>query len=64
MSAVVITDMQCVIDKCLLNPKSSAALQVPPVVLGYKVDDGRPPSVSVYITLQPRLAPIDTDDQL
>jgi hypothetical protein len=32
-------------------------LDVPPVLLGYVQGSGRPPSLALYLTLQPRLAP-------
>lgn len=32
-------------------------LDVPPVILGYHSASARPASLSVYITLKPRLAP-------
>jgi coiled-coil and C2 domain-containing protein 2A len=36
---------------------------VPPVIIGYDQDSGRPPSLHVYITLRPRLAPPVTSSE-
>jgi hypothetical protein len=36
---------------------SALQLDVPPVLLGYVQGSGRPPSLALYLTLQPRLAP-------
>lgn len=32
-------------------------VDVPPVLFGYVADTGRPPSLALYLTLKPRLAP-------
>jgi len=36
-------------------------LDVPPVLLGYVADNGRPASLALYLTLKPRLVPPAAD---
>jgi hypothetical protein len=46
--------------RCVAAPLQ---LDVPPVLLGYVQGSGRPPSLTLYLTLQPRLAPPAEPDE-